>query len=209
MGFRRQITSEADLRRLVPAPPAGRLSGHKQLDHLDSHARAWIATSPLVLLATSDGAGRCDVSPRGGPPGWVQVLDDHRLALADAPGNRRLDSLVNIVEQPHCGLLFLVPGRSDVLRVNGRACLTSDPDLLGGIPGEPVVAIGVVAEEVFTHCAKALIRSGVWKADTWPPVDALPSLAEMLRDHAAINGRTVDVNVAEQQVAQSIAERMW
>jgi PPOX class probable FMN-dependent enzyme len=201
------VSSPQELRDLVGLPTAR--VADKVRTTLDDVDRQWLAASPFLLIATADADGRCDVSPRGGPAGWVQVLDDHRLALADAPGNRRIDSLRNILANPHCGLLFLVPDRSEVLRVNGSACETDDPRLLDGIPGRPAVALGVTVDEVFTHCAKALIRSKVWKAETWPPPDALPSLAQMLRDHAAINGRRSELGEVEDQVATSIAERMW
>jgi PPOX class probable FMN-dependent enzyme len=125
--FERLIETEEQLRELIPARARTRLSSNKELDHLDAHARAWIEASPFVLLATADADGHCDVSPRGGPPGWVRVLDERRLALPDAPGNRRLDSAHNVLENPRCGLIFLVPGRTETLRVNGRACLTRDP----------------------------------------------------------------------------------
>jgi len=171
--------------------------------------REWIGASPLVFLATADAEGRCDVSPRGGPPGWVRVIDESRLAMPDAPGNRRADSLRNIIATGRCGLLFAVPGRREVLRVNGEACLTTDPDLLAGIPGKPKLAVGVTAQEIFLHCAKAFIRSSVWEADTWADPASLPSGAEILRDHAAVNGFERPVAEAEEQVAESIATRLW
>lgn len=207
--FQELITSEEALRELVPPPPATRLSRSKELRELDEHARAWIAASPLVLVASADADGRCDVSPRGGPAGWVRVLDDHRIALPDAPGNGRIDTLRNVVQTGRAGLLFVVPGRRDVLRVNGSACVTRDPEALEGIPGSPRLALGVVAEEVFFHCAKALLRSGVWDPDGWPAPDALAPFSVVLRDHAARNGNDVDLDDAEAQIVESLATRMW
>jgi len=203
------ITTEEALRELVPEPPAHRLSRYKQLDRLDEHARAWIGTSPLVLVASAAADGRCDVSPRGGPAGWVRVLDDRRLALPDAPGNGRADTLRNVVQTGHVGLLFLVPGRRDVLRVNGAAWVTTDRETLDGIPGTPKVAVGVRADEVFFHCAKALLRSQLWDPESWPDASELAPLAVTLRDHAAHNGRAVDVDDAEAQIVESLAKRMW
>lgn len=203
------ITTEEALRDVVPAPPEHRLSRYKQLDALDAHARAWIAASPLVLIASAAADGGCDVSPRGGPAGWVRVLDDHRIALPDAPGNARIDTLRNVVQTGHAGLLFLVPGRQDVLRVNGPACVTRDPEALHGIPGEPRIALGVEAREVFFHCAKALLRSGLWDPGTWPAAETLAPLSVVLRDHAASNGREVDLDEAEAQIVESLATRMW
>ncbi len=203
------ITSEEELRNIVPAPPEHRLSRYKQIEALDEHARTWIAASPLVLIASVGTDGRCDVSPRGGPPGWVRVLDDRRIALPDAPGNARIDTLRNVLETGQAGLLFLVPGRRDVLRVNGPACVTRDPEALSGIPGEPKVALGVEAREVFFHCAKALLRSALWDRETWPAPDALAPLSVVLRDHAQRNGRAVDLDDAEAQIVESLATRMW
>jgi PPOX class probable FMN-dependent enzyme len=203
------ITSEEDLRALVPPAPRDRLSVVKEVDVLDEHARAWIAASPLVLVASADADGRCDVSPRGGPAGWVRVLDDHRLALPDAPGNRRADTLRNVIATGRCGLLFLVPGRRDVLRVNGRSCVTRDPATLEGIPGSPVLAVGVEVDEVCFHCAKAQNRSQLWDADSWPDPSSLAPLAETLRAHAARNGRTSPDGEAEAQIEESLRTRMW
>lgn len=203
------VTTEEALRRLVPEPPVHRLSRYKELDRLDDHARAWIAASPLVLVASAAADGRCDVSPRGGPAGWVRVLDERRLALPEAPGNARADTLRNVVQTGRCGLLFLVPGRRDVLRVNGAACVTTDPAALEGIPGAPKVALGVEPDEVFFHCAKALMRSGLWDHASWPDPSGLAPLAVMLADHAARNGLAADVDEAEAQIVESLATRMW
>lgn len=155
-----------------------------------------------MLVGTADAEGRCDVSPRGGPAGWARILDDRRLALPEAPGNRRVDSLRNVLANPRCGLLFLVPGRRETLRVNGRACVTTDPAVLDGIPGSPVVALGLEVEEVFLHYAKAFIRSALRDAGPWPPPDHLPSAAQILRDHAARNGHATSVEEAEAQIVE-------
>ncbi len=206
VAFRNVLSSEAELRALVPPPPPERMSVLKEITCLDEHARAWIERSRLAFVATADGEGRCDVSPRGGPPGWVRVLDEHRLALPDAPGNRRIDTFRNVLVNPRCGLVFLVPGRTEVLRINGRAWATTDPETLEGIPGNPLLALGVEVDEVFLHCSKALIRASLWDA---PAVEDLPSGAEILRAHVARNGRTVSGEEAEQQVSESIRERIW
>jgi PPOX class probable FMN-dependent enzyme len=207
--FERLIESEEQLLELIPARARTRLSSNKELDHLDAHARAWIEASPFVLLATADADGHCDVSPRGGPPGWVRVLDERRLALPDAPGNRRLDSAHNVLENPRCGLIFLVPGRTETLRVNGRACLTRDPAALEGIPGDSKLAFGVVAEQVYLHCSKAFMRARLWDPGAWPDPDALPTGAEIFRDQIALNGVEVERAEAEAAIEESIRERMW
>ena len=127
------VAGESELRALVPAPPDGSPPLRKQIDHLDEHCRDFIARSPLAVLATADANGRCDVSPRGGPPGFVGVLDHERLLVPDFPGNRRLDSQLNLLSRPRASLLFLVPGLGETLRVEGGACITRDRDLLAGL----------------------------------------------------------------------------
>jgi PPOX class probable FMN-dependent enzyme len=174
--------------REIYAPPAER-AVRKQQDRLDDHCRRFIALSPFVLVATSSSSGACDVSPKGGPPGFVRVLDDHRLLIPDATGNRRLDGMQNIVENPEAGLLFLIPGMGETLRVNGGATITRDPALLveletGGRPA--AVALVVSVREAYVHCAKALIRSKLWESGTWPEPGELPSAAEILNDHIGI-----------------------
>jgi PPOX class probable FMN-dependent enzyme len=146
-------------------------------------------------VATADASGRCDVSPKGGPPGFVEVLDEKRLAVPDAPGNRLIDSLRNIVENGRAGLLFLIPSMEETLRVNGRACLTRDPVVLDRLAGEsrpPKVAIGLEVEEVFLHCAKAFKRSGLWRPDDWPSSEGLARPAQIWRDHMALSELTTE-----------------
>jgi uncharacterized protein len=183
----------------------------KQLDHLDRHCREFIARSPIALLATADGGGRCDCSPRGGPPGFASVLDERHLAIPDYTGNRSQDSHANVLENPHVGLLFLLPGMSETLRVNGRATLTRDPGLLAdlatGGTRPPRLALHIEVQEAYLHCAKAFLRGGVWDPGTWTPADELPSAAEIYRDHRDTPGLTVEQTQAE--LDESIRERMW
>jgi PPOX class probable FMN-dependent enzyme len=159
---------------------------NEELTALDEHCRELIALSPFCLLATSTDDGECDASPRGGQPGFVQIVDERTLAIADATGNRRADSLRNIVSNPHAGLLFLVPTMGETLRVNGRARLTTDPALLApfAVGKPPKLAIVVQVEQVFIHCAKALIRSQLWEPATWPR--ETPSAARIFRDHIGL-----------------------
>jgi hypothetical protein len=167
----------------------------KAIDHLDVHCREFIARSPFVLLATSDSSGRCDVSPKGGPPGFVGVLDEHRLLIPDAPGNKRIDSLRNVVENPHIGLLFLIPGLEETLRVNGSVTLVRDAELLAAreLGGKPAkIGLGVEVEEAFLHCAKAFKRSGLWQPEQWPSLDGLARPAEIWRDHMALPDLTTE-----------------
>ena len=181
--FQQVITSEAELRALVGAP--SELALRKQIDHINQHARDFIARSPFLLLATSDAQGRCDVSPKGDPAGFVHVLDDKHLVIPDRPGNKRFDGLRNILANPHVGLIFLLPGKDETLRINGRAWITRDEDLLATMEvngKRPLAAIGVEVEELFFHCAKAFRRSKLWTPSTWPDPSFQPSLARVLKE---------------------------
>jgi uncharacterized protein len=157
----------------------------KELDHLDAHGIAFIALSPMVVVSSADREGHCDASPRGDAPGFVRVLDHTTLLLPERRGNRRVDTLENLVENPRIGLLFLVPGTNETLRVNGRVEVIDDPDLLApSTRGNLAPDLGVLirVEEVFFHCARALLRSEVWQPDTWPDRSELPSLGRILSD---------------------------
>ena len=180
------------------APPAKR-SLDKEIDHLDEHCRSFIAHSPFMVLATSDGAGRVDVSPKGGPPGFVAALDRTRLAVPDMSGNNRLDSMANIVHSDGAALLFLVPGMDETLRVVGRASITVDPSVLAACPVSGMqakVALVVTVSTAFIHCAKAVRRGGVWHPETWPNTDDMASPACMLRDHIGLPGTIEDSQAA-------------
>lgn len=200
------VRSEAQLRALFPEPTHN--AYRKQIDRLDGRCRELIAASPIVFVATAGADGRCDVSPRGGPPGFVRVLDGQRLLLPEGRGNNRLDSLANLLANPWIGLLFAIGGRNETLRVNGRATLTTDPELLELVPLRgrvPRLAIGVEADEVFTHCGKAFIRSELWDPDTWPERDALPSPAEVLRVHTG----AASLEEAQARLDESYTQRLW
>jgi PPOX class probable FMN-dependent enzyme len=156
----------------------------KELKHLDRHCRRFIELSPFLLLATA-GEGGADVSPRGGPPGFARILDDNTLIIPDFPGNNRLDSLENILEDGRVGLLFLVPGVDETLRVNGRATVDVDPELraLGKVDGKlPIAVLRVSVEQAYLHCGKALMRSALWNPGVQIERSALPSMGEMLKD---------------------------
>lgn len=175
------VTSADELRELVGAPtPRVATKVRATLGSID---RQWLARSPLCLVATSSADGRCDVSPKGDPPGSVLVLDDTRLVLAERPGNRRVDGFLNVLENPHVGLIFLVPGRGDTLRVNGRATLVRQAPFLDELVVEghrPALAMLVEVEEVFYHCSKAFLRSQLWQPQSWAP-DELPRRAQIAR----------------------------
>jgi len=173
------VTTEEQLRAVIGAP-VPRVA-EKVRPRLDPIHRDWIAAARFVALATSDASGRCDVSPKGDPAGFVHVLDDQTLVVPERPGNRRVDGYVNVLANPHVGLLFLIPGRTDTLRVNGAARVVSDApwfdDLV--VKGHrPVLALEVAVEEVFFHCSKAFMRSALWRPESWEP-DAVPSRARM------------------------------
>lgn len=177
------LTTEQDLRAIMGTPSVRAVK--KVQSSLDAHTRAFIAQSPFALIATSDADGRCDVSPKGDAPGFVQILDDHRLVIPERPGNKRLDGMSNILANGHIGLIFLIPGREETVRVNGKAWITRDPDLLNRCVAQgklPLVAIGVEIEQCFLHCPKAFIRSRLWHHEAWPASDALPSMACVLFD---------------------------
>jgi PPOX class probable FMN-dependent enzyme len=181
--FKDIVTSREELRGIFGAPMERAVL--KERGSLDVHSRAFIARAPFVLLATSDAGGRCDVSPKGDAPGFVLVLDDRHLVVPDRLGNNRIDGLTNIVENPHVGMIFLIPGREYTLRVNGRASIVRDEEILARLEVQgkrPKVAIGVEIEECFLHCAKAFKRSGLWERERWPDMAGLPSMARMLWD---------------------------
>jgi PPOX class probable FMN-dependent enzyme len=177
------IRTEADLRVLYPA--THNLSALKCLDRLEKHSAEFIRRSPFLCLGTQDATGKADVSPRGDPPGFVSILDDRTLAIPDRPGNNRLDTLSNILANPSVGLLFMIPGFDDTLRVNGRARLTTDPEVLGAMSVNgrlPKLAIVVEIGEVFLHCAKAFRRSRLWDPEARQDRTEMPSLLKMVLD---------------------------
>ena len=152
----------------------------KETDHLTPLLVEYITASPFYLLATSGADGTCDVTPRGDAPGAVRVLDERTIALPDRLGNRRMDSLQNLVANPHVGLLFLIPAVDETVRINGRALISRDPELLASLAMRgkaPNFAIVVEVDQVYTHCARAFLRSGLWQPETWPDPDAIPSMA--------------------------------
>ncbi|PRY94495.1 hypothetical protein BCF33_0086 [Hasllibacter halocynthiae] len=180
---RRAIRDEAALRTLFP--PTSEMATRKVLRRIDPHAAAFIARSPFLTIGTQSSEGRADVSPRGDAPGFVRVLDERTLLIPDRPGNRRLDTLSNVIANPALGLLFLIPGFDETLRVNGRGTVTDEPALLaltevGG--RRSTVAIHIVVEEVFLHCAKALRRSRLWDPASLQDRAGMPSLMRMLLD---------------------------
>jgi PPOX class probable FMN-dependent enzyme len=175
------IADEPALRRLFPRQTP--LAIHKVQDALDKHAQGFIARSPFLCIGTQSPDGRADVSPRGDPAGFVKILDPYTLAIPDRPGNNRLDSLANIIANPVVGLLFIIPGFDDTLRVNGRASLVTDPEILADMRVNdrlPRLAIIVRVGEVFMHCAKAFRRSQLWNPDQFQARSAMASLSKII-----------------------------
>src|SRR5438105_11707006 len=178
-----EIASAAELRELVGAPVDRAIK--KVRATLHPHHRSWIAASPYFVIATSDASGQCDVSPKGDPPGSVHLLDDATLVIPDRPGNRRVDSFLNVLSNPHVALLFMVPGRLDTLRVNGRARLIREAPFFDDLVVKghrPSLPLPLEIEEVFFHCPKASKRSSVWQPETWPDPSSLPSTAQLAKD---------------------------
>ena len=187
--------------RTVYKQPAGR-AVQKQLDYLDAHCRRFIELSPFVVLASNGADGRSDASPRGGPAGFVKVLDDHRLAFGDSPGNNRLDTLSNITAHPQIGLLFLIPGVDETLRVNGTARSTTDAALreVMSVERKPPASVMVVdVHEAYLHCAKALMRSKLWAVETQLERSALPTMNQMIKDQT----NSADGHLESQEAMQA------
>jgi uncharacterized protein len=193
------IEAEAELRHLYD--PAMELALAKQMSKIDRHARAFIEKSPFLCIATSNADGRADISPRGDPAGFVQVVGETTLVIPDRPGNNRLDTMVNIVENPNVSAIFFIPGINDTLRVVGKARIVRDEAWLvnAAIKGRvPKVAIVIEVEEVFFHCAKALVRSHLWDASRFTKRGALPSLGRIILDQTSPTGVCEsDAKVAE------------
>ncbi len=199
------IETEAALRELIGEPIA--IVQAKVSDRLNALTRRFIERSPFVCLATSDAAGRCDVSPRGDPRGFVRILDDATLLIPERPGNRIADSLCNILQNPHVGLLFVIPGVGDSFRVNGRATLTTDAALLAPCAVEervPRLGILVDIESAFTQCSKAFLRSQLWDPSAYIDRAELPTNGEI---HRALQGDGFDAAKYDAERAERYARR--
>lgn len=205
--FSEVVANEAEIREVIGDPSERAL--RKQIARLDEHARAFIAQSPFLLVASCDAEGGMDVSPKGDPPGFVHVLDDRTLAIPDRPGNRRADTFRNVLQTSHVGLLFLVPGREETLRVNGTARIVRDGWVREAmaIRGKlPDFAVIVEVREVFFHCAKCVIRSRLWDSGAWPAAAGLPSLARAIVDQARLEQSVEEVQALLEKDAR---ERLY
>jgi PPOX class probable FMN-dependent enzyme len=191
--FAEVIATEDDLREILGHP--SKVVQNKVNKRLDEFQRDFIAQSPFILIATANAEGGMDVSPKGDPPGFVMVLDDHTLVIPDRPGNRRADTFTNVIQNPNIGLIFLIPGNQETLRVNGKARVVRDESISQrlSVQGKaPKLMIAVHIEEAFFHCAKCVVRSQLWEQDAWPAQENVPSLAEAI--------------IAQQQLAISVEQ---
>lgn len=187
-----RLDDEDALREVIP--PSG-ISANKVLDHLDEHCRRFIDHATFAVIASWDLEGHADISPKGDPAGFIRVIDDRTLAIPDRPGNGRIDTFLNVVQQPSVGLLLLVPGILETCRISGQASVTRDPDLLDSMrvgDKSPRLALVVEVAEAFVHCGKAVKRGGLWDGDRLVARDRFPTMGQMLHDHAKPDGLTRD-----------------
>ena len=203
------VTTREELRTIYKTPRPTDASMRKELRALDGHCRSFIGKSPFVLIGSSDGEGNADVTPKGDKPGFAAVLDDRTIAIPDRPGNNRLDTLENILLNPSVGLLFLIPGMNETLRVNGDARITVDAGLrerLAVDGKEPQSVVVVAVKAAYMHCAKAFMRSDLWKPETWYDRATLPTLGQILRDQLALAD---SVEATDRWLDESYKQTMW
>lgn len=179
-----EITTEAELREALGGHASGR-AATKVRPSLHPLQIEWLQASPFCVLATSDADGNCDASPKGDPAGrLIHVLDPRTIVIAERPGNKRADGYLNVLSNPHVGVISLIPGRNDTLRINGRARLVRDAPWFDDLAVKgirPILALVVDIEQVFSHCPKAFMRSGLWTPEQWPTVDEMPSVAALCK----------------------------
>ncbi len=181
--FKEVIETREQFRKIMKEP--GESVTRKSISYLDKHCGVFIARSPFMLLATADTNNNVDVSPKGDPSGFVKIIDKNTLVIPDRLGNHRADSIENILQNPKVGLIFMIPGKNETLRVSGTAIIVRDGDLRDSmaIKGKsPDFAIVVKVEEAFFHCSKCMIRSKLWHIDLWPDLEGLPRLAQTMVD---------------------------
>ena len=196
----------ASLRDLYGQPSKRALE--KQLDHLDRHCRHFISLSPFIVIATADAHGRADASPKGDAPGFVRVENERTLLIPDRIGNKRIDSLTNLTSNPRLGLIFMIPGVAETLRVNGKAEITRDPTLLNSLAAmgkAPKTAIRVTVEEAYLHCGKSIIRAKLWDPEQRVERSTLPSLGRMIADQ--IEG--IDADESDAHIERNYREELY
>lgn len=181
----------------------------KQLSVLDPHCRHFISLAPFAVISSADGQGNADVSPRGDGPGFIKVLDGKTLLMPDRPGNRRIDTLTNIVANPKIGMLFFVPGMNETLRINGEAEIHDDPELLAHFsdtPKQPITVVKITVTEAFLHCAKALMRSKLWDPAAQIDRKSFPTLGKIIKDQIGFGDGSGTQEETDAHFAHSIAE---
>ncbi|BBH22845.1 phosphohydrolase [Paenibacillus baekrokdamisoli] len=206
--FKHIVHTEEELRELLGYP--SELVKQKAIDYIDQHCRDYIAKTPLLFIGTTDEHGLCDVSPRGDAAGFVLVLDEKHLVIPERPGNRRWDTLLNLMSNGRIGLIFLIPGLEETLRINGQAYVIRDQDILEQMTAygkEPLIGIGVEVEECYIHCAKAFKRSKVWNAETWIEPDSRPVASKILAAH--VNQAGITETDIEQSLKESYEKRLY
>jgi PPOX class probable FMN-dependent enzyme len=205
--FEEVVTSRERLRELNKHP--SHLVRNKEIDHLDDICRRFIAASPFVVIASRGPDGRLDVSPKGDPAGFVTVLDDKTLAIPDRLGNNRLDTFENLLTCPDVGLIFIIPGNGDTLRVSGKGQIVRDSALQDrlAVHGKPPnLVLVITVEEAFLHCPKCIIRSRLWKPDQWPDLSDVPTLAEAMIAHGSLSESMTEV---EAVIENSNTKRLY
>ena len=201
------LKTEDELRTIYRRPAPGAVA--KTLRHVDRHARAFIELSPFACLGTAGADGLCDVTPRGGDPGFIKVIDDTRLALPDRPGTNRLDSFTNIVSHPGVGLVFFIPGFEDTLRVNGRASISTDARLMGlfGERGkQPLSVVWIEVAEVYFHCGKAVRRSRLWDPAAQVERSTFPTMGEIYREQFRLD---IEAHVLDEVFSKDARENLY
>jgi PPOX class probable FMN-dependent enzyme len=205
--MRREVTTVDELRAIVGTPDD--YVANKVKSRLAPVQREWLAHSPLCFVATTDAAGRVDVSPKGDPPGFVHIIDDATIAIPERPGNRRADGFLNVLQRPHVATVFLIPGRGDTLRINGSARILADADYFDALAVKgkrPILAMEIDVEEVFFHCAKAFLRSETWDPSTWNPT-AVPSVAKIAK--ATIRNDWSEARLDEYYCEENVRTRLY
>lgn len=187
-----RISSVEQLRMKIEEPREAIIK--KTVDVVDEHIQQYLRMSSLFFLGTSNAKSQMDVSPRGGKPGFVKVLDHKHIAFPDRTGNKRADSLLNIIEKPQVGMVFVIPGLNEVLRINGKAIITQNEDFIQSQEWDGIttgLAVVVEVEECFIHCPKAFIQGAVWSSESWAKKDEMPNTTDMYRAHLLLNGITL------------------
>ena len=206
--FKHTIQSLEELEKTVGTP--SKLASNKVIDFIDEHCEEFINLAPFLTIATSSASGTCDVSPRGDQPGFVYTHDKKHLVIPERPGNKRVDSMRNILENPHIGLMFMIPGVRETLRMNGKATIIQDEDILEKMTAKghtPTLGIAVEVEECFIHCAKAFIRSELWNPESWLSKEERPKPAKIVAAHA--KELNMDEHNVQESLNKSYANRLY